>query len=100
MDALVEVHDGQEMKRAEHCGAKLIGVNNRDLRTFDVSLETSLNLASSAPASAVLVSESGLRTTEDLLRLQEVGYRGFLIGESLMRAESPGEALAALIKNR
>jgi len=100
MDALVEVHDGHEMKRAVQCGAKLIGVNNRDLRTFDVSLETSLNLAPSAPAGAVLVSESGLRTTEDLFRLEEAGYRGFLIGESLMRAESPGEALAALIKNR
>jgi len=100
MDALVEVHDGHEMKRAVQCGAKLIGVNNRDLRTFDVSLETSLNLAASAPAGAVLVSESGLRTTEDLFRLEEAGYRGFLIGESLMRAESPGDALAALIKNR
>jgi len=100
MDALVEVHDGHEMKRAVQCGAKLIGVNNRDLRTFDVSLETSMNLAASAPAGAVLVSESGLRTTEDLFRLEEAGYRGFLIGESLMRAESPGEALAALIKNR
>ena len=100
MDALVEVHDGNEMKRAAQCRAKLIGVNNRDLRTFDVSLETSLNLAASAPPGAVLVSESGLRTTEDLLRLEEVGYRGFLIGESLMRAESPGDALAALIKNR
>jgi indole-3-glycerol phosphate synthase len=100
MDALVEVHDGNEMKRAAQCGAKLIGVNNRDLRTFDVSLETSLNLAPSAPAGAVLVSESGLRTTEDLFRLEEAGYRGFLIGESLMRAESPGEALAALIKHR
>ena len=100
MDALVEVHDGHEMKRAVQCGAKLIGVNNRDLRTFEVSLETSLDLAASAPRGAVLVSESGLRTTEDLLRLEEAGYRGFLIGESLMRAESPGEALAALIKNR
>jgi indole-3-glycerol phosphate synthase len=99
MDALVEIHDSDEMKRAAQCGATLIGVNNRDLRTFNVSLETSLSLASSAPAGAVLVSESGLRTTEDLLRLEEVGYRGFLIGESLMRAESPGEVLAALIKN-
>ena len=98
MDALVEVHDGNEMERAAQCGAKLIGVNNRDLRTFNVSLETSLNLAASAPPGAVLVSESGLRTTEDLVRLAEVGYRGFLIGESLMGAESPREALAALLK--
>ena len=99
LDALVEVHDEQEMKRARQCGANLIGVNNRDLRTFDVSLETSVKLAHRAPLSATLISESGLKTTEDLLRLKEVGYRGFLIGESLMRAESPKEALAALLKN-
>lgn len=99
LDALIEVHDEQEMKKARHCGANLIGVNNRDLRTFDVSLETSLRLADRAPLRATLVSESGLKTTEDLLRLKQVGYRGFLIGESLMRAESPGEALAALLKN-
>ncbi|HSE32193.1 MAG TPA: indole-3-glycerol phosphate synthase TrpC [Pyrinomonadaceae bacterium] len=99
LDTLVEVHDKLEMKRANQSGAKLIGVNNRDLRTFEVSLETSLKLADIASADAVLISESGLKTMGDLLRLQQIGYRGFLIGESLMRAESPGEALAALIKN-
>ena len=99
MDALVEVHDKLEMKRAKQSGAKLIGVNNRDLRTFEVSLETSLKLADMAPADAMLISESGLKTMGDLLRLQQVGYGGFLIGESLMRAESPKAALAALLRN-
>ena len=99
MDALVEVHDEREMKRAAQCGAKLIGVNNRDLRTFEVSLDTSLNLARYAPANAILISESGLKTAADLRRLTEVGYRGFLIGESLMRAESPRRALAELLGN-
>lgn len=97
IDAFVEVHDEREMKRAGQCGAKLIGVNNRDLRTFEVSLDTSLNVARYAPANAVLISESGLKTTNDLRRLNEVGYRGFLIGESLMRAQSPRQALAELL---
>ena len=99
MDALVEVHDEAEMTRAAQCGAKLIGVNNRDLRTFEVSLETSLKLANDAPSNAVLISESGLKSTEDLLRLKAAGYRGFLIGESLMRAESPRQALTELLRN-
>ena len=93
MDALVEVHTSEEMKRAAACGAKLIGVNNRDLRTFEVSLDTSLSLAREAPADAVLISESGLKSAADLQRLSEVGYRGFLIGETLMRAENPEQAL-------
>jgi indole-3-glycerol phosphate synthase len=93
IDALVEVHTSDEMKRATACGAKLIGVNNRDLRTFEVSLETSLRLAREAPADAVLISESGLKSSEDLQRLHEAGYRGFLIGETLMRADDPAVAL-------
>jgi indole-3-glycerol phosphate synthase len=93
MDALVEVHTSDEMKRAAACGAKLIGVNNRDLHTFEVSLETSLRLAREAPAEAILISESGLKTADDLQRLHEAGYRGFLIGETLMRAEDPEQAL-------
>lgn len=93
IDALVEVHTSDEMKRAAACGAKLIGVNNRDLRTFEVSLETSLRLAREAPADAVLISESGLKSSEDLQRLHEAGYRGFLIGETLMRADDPAVAL-------
>jgi indole-3-glycerol phosphate synthase len=97
MDALVEVHTSEELKRAEACGATLIGVNNRDLRTFTVSLETSVELARQANAGATLISESGLHTAEDLRRLQAHGYQGFLIGETLMRAEEPARALQALI---
>lgn len=93
LDALVEVHNSDEMKRAVACGAKLIGVNNRDLRTFEVSLETSVSLAREAPSEVLLVSESGLRTSEDLHRLHAAGYRGFLIGETLMRADDPQQAL-------
>ena len=93
LDALVEVHTRDEMKRAVACDARLIGVNNRDLRTFEVSLETSLSLAHEAPSDALLVSESGLRSREDLQLLHSAGYRGFLIGETLMRAEDPQQAL-------
>ena len=93
MDALVEVHTSEEMKRAAACGAKLIGVNNRDLRTFEVSLDTSLRLAREAPPEALLVSESGLKNSADLLRLRDAGYQGFLIGETLMRADDPAAAL-------
>lgn len=93
MDALVEVHTSDEMKRAAECGAKLIGVNNRDLRTFEVSLNTSLLLAREAPPEALLISESGLKHPTDLERLHNAGYRGFLIGETLMRADDPAAAL-------
>src|ERR1044072_5860508 len=93
MDALVEVHTSQEMKRAAACGAKLIGVNNRELLTFAVSLDASLKLAHEAPADALLISESGLNNAADLHRLYEAGYRGFLIGETLMRANDPMAAL-------
>jgi len=92
MDALVEVHTREEMERAVAHGAKLIGVNNRDLRTFDVSTKTSLQLALFAPAAAVLVSESGL-TPDELPKLKVAGYSGFLIGETLMRAADPGRQL-------
>ena len=93
MDALVEVHTSDEMKRAVACGAKLIGVNNRNLRTFEVSLETSLSLTREAPSEALLISESGLNNSADLRRLYNAGYRGFLIGETLMRAHDPASAL-------
>jgi indole-3-glycerol phosphate synthase len=92
MDALVEVHTKEEMDRAVANGAKLIGVNNRDLRTFDVSTETSVQLARFAPADAVLVSESGL-TPDEVRRLKAEGYQGFLVGEALMRAADPGRQL-------
>ena len=93
MDALIEAHTSDEMKRAVACGAKLIGVNNRDLRTFEVSLDTSLQLAREAPGDALLISESGLKNAADLQRLYDAGYRGFLIGETLMRADDPAAAL-------
>ena len=97
MDALVEVHTSDELKRAAACGAKLIGVNNRDLRTFEVSLDTSLSLASQMPGESVAISESGLHSASDLHRLSEAGYHGFLIGETLMRTDNPREALRKLL---
>jgi indole-3-glycerol phosphate synthase len=96
MDALVEVHTAEELGRALKAGARIVGVNNRDLRTFEVSLETSVALAALAPAGTLLVSESGLRDAADVARLRGCGFRGFLIGETLMRAESPEAALRSL----
>lgn len=93
IDALVEVHTSDEMQRAKVSGATLIGVNNRDLRTFTVSLDTSLSLACEAPPDALLISESGLNSSADLQRLRDAGYHGFLIGETLMRANNPAEML-------
>ena len=97
LDALVEVHDRSELDRALEAGADLVGVNNRNLQTFEVSLETSLRLAEHMPAHVFSVSESGIRTPEDISRLAEAGYRAFLIGESLMRCSDPGQALEALL---
>lgn len=98
MDALVEVHTEEELRRAIGCGATLVGVNNRDLRSFEVSLEVSVRLSRRAPEDVLLVSESGLNSREDLLRLRAHGYRGFLVGEALMRAENPAAALKALTR--
>ena len=100
MDAVVEVHTKEEMERAVRSGAKLIGVNNRDLGTFAVSLETSAQLASMSGDKALLISESGIESAEDVRRLYDLGYRGFLIGESLMRADDPGEALKRFTQRR
>ena len=97
LDALVEVHTSEEMKRALAAGAKLIGINNRDLHTFNVSLTTSERLASEAPDDIVLISESGLNTAADLRRLAARGFKGFLIGETLMRAVEPEQALRSLL---
>ena len=96
MDALIEVHNAEEMQRAAGCGANLIGVNNRDLRTFITSLDTSVELAALAPAEAVLVSESGISSRADIARLRDCGYRGFLIGESLLRADDPAALIHSL----
>ena len=97
LDALVEVHTADEMKRATIAGAQIIGVNNRDLTTFAVDLKTSFHLAQLAPAKAILVSESGIKTGEDIRNLKSAGFSGFLIGEHFMRAENPGDALGRLI---
>jgi len=99
MDALVEVHDVAELRRALACGATVIGVNNRNLRTFEVSLEVSIEIIKGAPENVSMISESGLRTHDDMRRLRDLGYRGFLIGETLMRAESPGAALRELMQD-
>src|SRR5215213_2297271 len=96
MDALVEVHTEEELKRALGAGARIVGVNNRDLRTFEVSLQTSIELAARAPAGTLLVSESGLRGAGDVDRLRACGFRAFLVGETLMRAEDPEAALRYL----
>jgi indole-3-glycerol phosphate synthase len=96
MDALVEVHTAEELERAFKAGARLVGVNNRDLRTFRVSLDTSIELAGRAPGDTLLVSESGLRGAGDIDRLRACGFRAFLVGETLMRAEDPEVALRQL----
>ncbi|HEY0346845.1 MAG TPA: indole-3-glycerol phosphate synthase TrpC [Pyrinomonadaceae bacterium] len=89
MDALVEVHTRDEMRRAIYCGANIIGVNNRNLATFEVSLSTSIELAAVASPATRLISESGIESSEDIDRLRDAGYHGFLIGETLMRAADP-----------
>jgi indole-3-glycerol phosphate synthase len=99
MEALVEVHNESELKRALDAGATIIGVNNRDLRTFEVSLDTSLSLVRLIPSGVLPVAESGIRTSEDIRRLSDSGYRGFLIGEYLMRSPSPGATLKQLLRN-
>lgn len=88
LDVLVEVHDGVELDRVIESGATVIGVNNRDLRTFEVKLETSLELAERIPATAVKVSESGIFTRDHITTLRAAGYQAFLVGESLMRDPS------------
>jgi indole-3-glycerol phosphate synthase len=97
LDVLCEVHDGDELLRALDAGCDLIGVNSRDLRTFKVDLETALRLAENIPANAVRVAESGIHSGADVARLRAAGYHAFLVGESLMRAESVGEALRELV---
>lgn len=96
LDALVEVHTLEELERVKKFAVKLIGVNNRDLRTFDVSLDVSRDLIKHAPKDAVIIAESGLKTREDLVELHELGYTGFLIGETLMRSGDPANALRVL----
>ena len=97
LDVLCEVHDEQELQRALDVGFDIIGVNNRDLRTFQVTLETSLRLAEHIPANALRVAESGIHTGADISRLRSAGYQAFLIGESLMKERDPGAVLNKLL---
>jgi indole-3-glycerol phosphate synthase len=97
LDILCEVHDEAELQRAVDAGCDLIGVNTRDLRTFKVDAETAFRLAERIPKNVIGVAESGIRSGEDIARLRTAGYQAFLIGELLMRAERPGEALRELL---
>ncbi len=98
LDALCEAHDETELKRALDAGCDLIGVNSRNLRTFKVDLETAFRLGELIPKNVVSVAESGIHTGADIARLRAAGYQAFLIGESLMKAEHPGEALGELLR--
>jgi indole-3-glycerol phosphate synthase len=97
LDVLCEVHDEAELARALDAGCDLIGVNSRDLRTFQVDLETAFRLSEMMPKNLFRVAESGIHSGEDIARLRVAGYQAFLIGESLMKAESPGGALRRLL---
>ena len=99
MEPLVEVHERAELHRVIAAGARIIGVNNRDLRDFKVHIETSLALIEMIPDDCIAVSESGLRTREDIQRLRSAGFDAFLIGEHLMREADPGSALRGLRGN-
>jgi len=97
LDALVEVHTSDELRRALDAGAKIIGANNRDLKTFQISLNTSERLIAEAPPESNMISESGLQSAESLRHLRSLGFCGFLIGEEFMRADNPETALRNLI---
>lgn len=99
LDALIEVHTLEELERISKFGPKLIGVNNRDLRTFAVSLDVSRDLIKHAPAGSLMIAESGLNTREDIVELKKLGYSGFLIGETLMRSGDPASEIQKLATN-
>jgi indole-3-glycerol phosphate synthase len=96
MAVLVEVHDQAELERALRLKTPLMGINNRNLKTFEVSLDTTLALRALVPSERILITESGIQTREDVLRMGAAGVNAFLVGEAFMRAPEPGEALAAL----
>ena len=99
LDVLCEAHDEEEVERALDTGCDLVGINSRNLKTFQVDLNTALRLAERLPKNVVRVAESGIDTGADIARLREAGYDAFLIGESLMRAPSPGKALRELVES-
>ena len=96
MAVLVEVHDGAELERALKLKTPLVGINNRNLRNFEVSLDTTLGLLKDVSADRLLVTESGIHTRDDVRRMRDAGVNAFLVGEAFMRADEPGEALAQL----
>jgi indole-3-glycerol phosphate synthase len=99
LDSLVEVHNEGELNAAMKAGAQILGINNRDLKTFEVSLATTEKLAPLIPADMLAVCESGIDSVEQIHRVEELGLRVFLIGESLMRAARPGESLRQLLEH-
>ena len=96
MDVLVEVHDAEELARAAHLEPLLLGINNRDLRTFETTLDTTLGLLDRIPAGRTVITESGIRTRADVARMRAAGVHGFLVGEAFMRAADPGAKLREL----
>lgn len=96
MAVLVEVHDCEELQRALKLKTRLVGINNRNLRSFEMSLQTTLDMLPDVPADRLLVTESGILAREDVTRMREAGVHAFLVGEAFMRADEPGEALARL----
>ncbi len=96
MDALVEVHDAEELDRALHLPCRLVGINNRNLRTFETRLDTTLNLLKGIPAGRLVVTESGIHTREDVALMRGHGVHAFLVGEAFMKADDPGRKLAEM----
>jgi indole-3-glycerol phosphate synthase len=96
LDVLTEIHDARELERALALPGRLLGINNRDLRSFEVDLQTTLDLRAQVPAQRLLITESGIHSRADVARMREHGVHGFLVGESLMRTDDPGRTLGAL----
>jgi indole-3-glycerol phosphate synthase len=99
MDALIEVHDAEELERASRLQSRMIGINNRNLKTFETTLDTTRQLSKRVPVERMIVSESGLNSPEDLAEMARYGARVFLIGESLMRKEDVATATRTLLAN-